>query len=120
MKVLLVVLVLLVAGYMLFDGVRALTVGDYVRPSSGEYAGQLGPWAFLVKAVGIDPMSTFMKVTFVVYGAAWLGTLAFYLARAPWAHGALIVAAIGSLLYLPFGTLLGIVQLFLLWKLKSG
>jgi hypothetical protein len=30
-------------GWMTFDGARALIVGDYVTPSSGEYAGQLGP-----------------------------------------------------------------------------
>jgi hypothetical protein len=43
-----------------YDGSRALIVGDYVTPKSGAYAGQLGPWAKLVAAVGIEPRSTVM------------------------------------------------------------
>lgn len=54
-----VVLAAVNAGWMLFDGSRALVVGDYVTPSTGEYARQLGPWATLVEAVGLDPCSTF-------------------------------------------------------------
>jgi len=46
---------------MAFDGTRALIVGDYIRPQTGEYAGQLGPWAKLVRKIGIAPESTFMK-----------------------------------------------------------
>jgi len=34
------------AGWMLFDGSRALIVGDYVTAKSGPYAGQLGPWTY--------------------------------------------------------------------------
>jgi hypothetical protein len=37
-------------GWMTFDGARAFFVGDYVTPSSGEYAGQLGPWADVVSS----------------------------------------------------------------------
>ncbi len=37
-------LVILTASYMLVDGTRALIVGDYITPSTGEYAGQLEPW----------------------------------------------------------------------------
>ena len=57
-----VILVAFTAGWMLFDGTRALIVGDYVTPASGEYAGQLGPWSNLVKADGIEPLSTLMKL----------------------------------------------------------
>ena len=31
------------AGWMVFDGTRALVVGDYVTPSSEEHAGEPGP-----------------------------------------------------------------------------
>ena len=50
---LIVLLVALNAGWMIFDGTRALTVGDYVTAASGDRAGQLGPWATLVKAIEI-------------------------------------------------------------------
>lgn len=47
------VLAFIEAGWMAFDGGRALVVGDYVTPRSGQYAGQLGPWAKVVSTVGI-------------------------------------------------------------------
>ena len=99
---------------MLFDGPRALAVGDYVTPSSGEYAGQLGPWHHVVSALGIDPRSTAMKCTFAIYGAAWLAVIAAFLRRRAWAHRAMAVAAIGSLWYAVVGTFTSVVVLALL------
>ena len=61
-----VIVVTFTAGWMLFDGMRALIIGDYVTPKSGEYSGQLGPWSNLVKAIGNEPHSTLMKLIFVV------------------------------------------------------
>lgn len=107
-------LALIVAGWFVFDGGRALVVGDYVTPSSGEHAGQLGPWSGIVVAVGIEPRSASMKLIFVVYGLAWLGVIGAFLAGRSWAWTAMLAAAIGSLWYLPFGTLLGVVQVVLL------
>lgn len=96
-----VALALSEAGWMVFDGSRALMVGDYVTPNSGRFAGQLGPWASLVSAVGIEPRSTLMKCVFVVYGLLWLAVLAAYLLSMRWAWMAMVVAAAGSLWYLP-------------------
>ncbi|MGH9904860.1 MAG: hypothetical protein ACRD8U_04645 [Pyrinomonadaceae bacterium] len=45
LRSIIIVLAVLQAGWMTFDGARALIVGDYVTATSGEYAGQLGPWA---------------------------------------------------------------------------
>ncbi|HEX9749719.1 MAG TPA: hypothetical protein VGB22_00305 [candidate division Zixibacteria bacterium] len=103
-----------VAGWMAFDGTRALIVGDYVTPKSGRYAGQLGPWSKLVSAVGIEPRSTTMKSLFAVLGFAWLAAIVCFALKLPWAQTAMLVFAVGSLWYLPFGTLLGIVQIVLL------
>lgn len=103
-----------VATWFAFDGARALLVGDYVTPGSGPYAGQLGPWAGLVQAVGIEPRSTLMKLVFLGYGVAWLAVIGAFVARRAWAWKAMLIAAIGSLWYLPFGTLLGLVQIALL------
>jgi hypothetical protein len=102
--------------WMTFDGTRALTVGDYVTPSSGAYAGQFGPWNYVVRAVGIPPRSTAMKMIFVVYGLSWL-TIALGLANhSAWAWQATLIAAIATLWYLPVGTIFGIVQLMgLIW-----
>lgn len=109
-----ILLALLQAGWMAFDGTRALIVGDYVTPSSGEYAGQLGPWASLVWIAGIEPRSTLMKTIFVVYGVFWLIVISFFAQKQRWAWIAMLIAAAGSLWYLPFGTVSSMIQIALL------
>ena len=100
---------------MLFDGTRALIVGDYVTPTSDEYAGQLGPWSSLVQGIGIEPRSTLMKSVFVLYGALALAALAAYLLGYAWARSALIVMCILGLWYLPLGTVTNLIVLALLF-----
>lgn len=102
------------AGWMLFDGSRALIVGDYVTPKSGPYAGQLGPWHRAVSAVGIEPRSTLMKSVFVTYGAAWLCIVACFVLRFEWSWWAMLLAACGALWFAPVGTLFSLVQIVLL------
>src|SRR5580658_10061616 len=92
-------------GWMAFDGVRALVVGDYVTPKSGPRAGQLGPWAHVIAGVGLDPRSTAMKLVFVGYGVAWLAMLAAFQQDARWAWWGLLLLGIGSAWYVPVGTL---------------
>jgi hypothetical protein len=111
---LVVVLAAAEAGWMLFDGTRALVVGDYVTPSTGEYAGQLGPWHAVVEALGIPARSTAMKAFFASYGAAWLVVVVAFARRRPWARTAMLGAAIGSLWYLVVGTLASALVLVLL------
>lgn len=103
-----------VAGFMALDGSRALVKGDYVTPKSGEHAGQLGPWADVVSAVGVEPRSTLMKSVFAVYGFGWLLVIGFFLSGVGWGWRAMLVAAVGALWYLPFGTLLAALQIVLL------
>ncbi|MEW6403437.1 MAG: hypothetical protein AB1649_16700 [Chloroflexota bacterium] len=110
-----ILLVLATAGWMLFDGARALVVGDYVTPADGEYAGQLGPWANLVQAIGLEPRSTLMKSIFVSYGLAALATLALFVFKYRWARIALILVCILGLWYLPIGTLTNIIVVILLF-----
>lgn len=103
-----------VAAWMAFDGGRALVTGDYVTPKSGRHAGQLGPWSGVVSGVGVDPRSTLMKSVFLGYGIAWLAVIGAFVAGSSWAWYGMFVAAVGSLWYLPFGTLLGVLQIVLL------
>ncbi|HKY54369.1 MAG TPA: hypothetical protein VJM08_08695 [Anaerolineales bacterium] len=109
-----VILVAFTAGWMLFDGSRALIVGDYITPRSGEYAGQLGPWSNLVEAAGIEPRSTLMKSIFVGYGLAAFVVLACFLFGLSWARTALISVCILGLWFLPIGTITNIIALTLL------
>ena len=101
-------------GFMVFDGFRVLTVGDYIRPESGEFAGQLGSWAGVVEAIGIEPLSTGTKSAFVVIGLAWLLAVVRLVARddrASWRLAAGV--AVGSVWYLMIGTTISVVVLAL-------
>ncbi len=111
---------LIVSGWFVTDGSIALISGDYVTPKSGQYAGQLGPWAKIASAVGIDPRSTTMKLIFVVYGLIWLAVIVGFILGADWSWWAMLLAAALSLWYLPFGTLLGVIQIILLFVSRSG
>jgi hypothetical protein len=117
-----VVLAMLEAGWMVFDGTRALVVGDYVTPTSGAYAGRLGPWADLVAAIGIDPRGPFMKIALVAYGAVWLGVVVAFVLRRRLAWIAMMIAAIGSLWYLVIGTVssLAVIALLLVPAVRRG
>jgi hypothetical protein len=101
-------------GYMLLDGVRAMVVGSYITPASGEHAGQLGPWAGLVSAVGLQPESTLMKSAFVLLGALWLLLAAGIASGAGWAWPGGLALAAATLWYLVPGTVLSIAVLALL------
>ena len=107
-------LVLLNGGWMAFDGGRALIVGDYVTPKSGEMAGMLGPWSKIVAAIGIEPRSTLMKSIFLVYGLAYVIAMAAFLLKASWAWSGLLIIAILGLWYIPFGTVINIIVIILL------
>ena len=108
-------------GFMLFDGLHALISGDYVKPATGEFAGQLGPWAELVQSVGIPPESMVMKWLFILLGSAGLFIGIAFIRKTSRAWKAFLVISICSLWYLVPGTLLSIAQiisllLFRFWK----
>jgi hypothetical protein len=109
------VLAIFTQGWMAFDGIHALVRGDYVTPKSGPYAGQLGPWSKLVNKAGIEPRSTSMKLIFVIYGGISL-LIALALALGfKWAWWGMLVGAVLGLWYLPFGTILNVVIIILLF-----
>ena len=55
-----------------------------------------------------------MKLIFVVYGLSWLVMIVCFARGIGWAWWGMMAAAIGSLWYLPFGTLLAVIQMILL------
>ncbi len=107
-------LMLIVGSYMIFDGGRALVVGDYLTPSTGQYAGQLGPWASVVSMVGIEPRSMFMKLTFITYGISTIVMGIFFIRRLRWARTGLLAIALLGLWYIPFGTIINLGVVILL------
>ena len=119
LKWVVVMLALAEFGWLAFDGGRALIVGDYVTAASGQHAGELGPWATVVSAVGIEPRSTLMKTIHVALGLTSLGVTACFAVGLPWAWSGMLVCAVLGLWYLPFGTVLGVVQILLLSAVRT-
>ncbi len=113
-----IVLAVLNFGYMTYDGSRALIVGDYVRPETGEYAGQLGPWADVVSTIGIDPDLTLMKSIFIVWGALGLIFAVSFAMRVDRSDKVLLFFNLASFWYLVAGTLSSVVQVILLLILR--
>jgi hypothetical protein len=101
-------------GFMLFDGLRALLLGDYLTPTSGPYAGQLGPWADVVSAIGVTPRGFPMKLAFTILGASWLVALIVFVRRSHTGRVPLLLLSVLTLWYLPVGTILSLVILAVL------
>lgn len=108
-------LALLLGCWLAFDGTWAFLTGDYVTPQAGEYAGQLGPWAKVVRLVGLDPRSPLVKGLHVLLGVTWLVAAVALAARQSWARGLLVGCAVASLWYVPVGTLIAVLELVLLF-----
>ncbi len=104
-----VVFALLLGGWLCVDGVRALFFGDYLTPTSGPYAGQLGPWSHLVSAVGLSPRGTPIKCLHVALGAGWL-IAALRLGRRQ-GRRLTLWCSVATLWYLPVGTAVSIFTL---------
>jgi hypothetical protein len=100
-------------GYMVVDGLRAIIKGDYIRPSTGPYAGQLGPWTTVVQRLGIEPESALMKRIFVVIGVLGLVATVLYTTDKIDELPMLIVALL-SIWNLYLGTLISILMILLL------
>ena len=99
----------LLGGWLLFDGLRAFVVGDYVTPKSGAYAGRLGPWASVVRAVGFEPRSNLVRGLHVVLGGCWLAAVVVVMVSGAWASWLLLLCAGISLWYVPVGTAISLV-----------
>jgi len=111
---LVVMFAILEGGWFAFDGAHALITGDYVTPRSGRFAGQLGPWSKLVSKIGIEPRSTFMKTIHLILGVVWVSIILCFIFHLSWTWWGMLSCAIGGLWYLPFGTLLSILQIIIL------
>jgi hypothetical protein len=107
-------LALFQGGWLAFDGSRALMVGDYVTPSTGPRAGQLGPWSRIITTMGFEPRSTSIKCLHVLLGIAWLVALAVFVLRPATGWWALLCCGVATLWYLPVGTVASVLVIGLL------
>lgn len=109
-----VTLALLLGGWLTFDGSRAWIVGDFITPSSGPYAGQLGPWSKVIRALGLEPRGKLVKALHVALGAGWLAAATVFVLRPAAGWWCLAACAVGTLWYLPIGTVISILVLITL------
>ena len=114
LKWIVLALALFQGGWLVFDGGRALYVGDYVTPTSGPRAGMLGPWSRIVSALGFEPRGSFIKGLHLFLGLAWLVALLAFAFRPAWGWWSVFFCALGTLWYLPGGTVLSIIVITLL------
>jgi hypothetical protein len=109
-----IIVALLIGGWLVFDGSRALITGDYLTPRAGPRAGQLGPWARLVSAAGLNPRSRIIKAAHVLLGVGWLAALVCFSIRPSIGWWTCWLQRRAHFGYLPIGTLLSLVELAIL------
>ena len=97
----------LLGWWLAFDGLHQRLFGDYVR-----LGGQLGPWADLASALGIDPRR--LGMTFVALGLAGVGASFGVVLRRRWGYNAALITSALCLLYVGFGLPVALACLILL------
>ena len=72
LRVAVILLVVLEAGWITFDGAQALRTGAYLKPRLGAYGGRVGEWTRVASVLGAPGGSTRAKWALIGYGVAWL------------------------------------------------
>src|SRR5262245_27164163 len=98
----------ILASWLLVDALHQRLFGDYFR-----IEGQLGPWADLAQAVGLNPSD--LSWTFILLGSALFSASFGLHWRARWGQYLGLGASALLLLYLGFGTPFALVCLILLF-----
>lgn len=97
----------LLGWWLVIDALHQRLFGDYVR-----IAGQLGPWASLARAVGLDPQR--LSLPFLAVGFGLLSASFGVYWRRRWGYGTALALSALALLYLGFGTPVALFSLILL------
>ena len=100
--------------WMSFDGSRAFLRGDYLTPASGEYAGQLGPWAQVLSAAGFEPRSPFVKALHLLLGISLVVSAFTLYLQTVWSRELVLATSLLVVWYVPFGTISCIANCLLL------
>jgi len=87
----------LIGGWMIYDGLHNRLLGDFVR-----FDGQLGPWAAIPPALGVDPLD--LGFFFVVLGVEWIAAAVGLWLRHRWGYNLGLGLAFLTLFYAFVGT----------------
>lgn len=97
-RAIILLLAVQLGGWLVFDGMRAFLLGDYVT-----VGGKLGPWADLLAAIGVEARSGGAKALHVISGLVWLSAVLLDL-RGGDRRRLFVFCLPFGLWYLPFGT----------------
>jgi len=112
MKLFLIIVSFINAGYMLADGIFVLLNGKYIGPE------KQGPWASLFSKLNIDAIQ--LGPLFITYGVLWFLFIYSIQSQQTWASTFGISLAIATLWYLPFGTLISTLTIIMLLFFKEN
>ena len=118
LRIVVLSLALLQAGWITLDGARALMTGRYWTPRFGSYGGRTGPWTRVASASGIDPRSREAKWALIAFGTVWLGAVFAFARGAGWVWWVLLVAAVGALWYSTPTIPISLAQILLLLTIR--
>lgn len=111
MKYLISILGLLNGAYMLIDGIYVIIKGKYIGPEKP------GPWAEIFYKLNIDAFK--LGPLFIIYGLLWLIWIYALWTQQSWAFLLGIMISLGTLWYLPLGTLFSVAIFIILLTIKS-
>ena len=109
-----VLIAVLEAGWIAFDGARALATGEYLTPRIGSYGGHLGEWTRVASTLGAPPRSAAARKALLGYGIVWLLVACAYAREAGGAWWGMFVLAAGALWYSILAVPLSLAQMLLL------
>jgi hypothetical protein len=98
--------------WMIFDGTHVLLKGKYFGPP------EPGPWSKIVAKIGIDPFS--LGPVFIFLGIVWIVAAIGIMQGSGWSWTLALIIAIGTLWYIPIGSVLALLAILLLWFYKSS
>ncbi len=96
---------------MMFDASHVLLTGAY-------FGSTLGPWSYLIASIGIDPLK--IGPAFALLGSAWIAFLIGILLDRAWGWYGAVICALGTLWYLPIGTIFAAIYIILLIRFRSN
>ncbi len=111
MKWIIIALGIITGGFMLIDGIYVMLKGKYIGPP------EPGPWAKLFYKLQWDVFK--LGPLFIAFGAVWLVFVTGVFLQRSWAWPLGLVISIGTLWYLPVGTLFSLVVLILLLTARA-
>ncbi len=110
MKLAVIILSLINGTYMLIDGIYVIMNKKYIGPEKP------GPWANIFSYFNIDVFK--LGPLFIVFGLAWICFALAYLYNMSYAFVLGMIMALTTIWYLPFGTIISLIVLALIFIIK--